>query len=236
MPKTIVITQSNYIPWRGYFDLIRWADLFVLYDSVQFTKRDWRNRNLIKTARGPLWLTIPVVQTGLYDQAIAEAKIADHGWSTQHWRSIVHNYARAPAFRYGVNALEKVYDAASKLERLSDINALFLSEICKLLGIVTPLVSSRSFSAEGDRNERLVAICRAAGARTYISGPAARAYLDEKLFEAAGIDVQYADYSGLPAYPQLFGPFEPRMSILDLVFNTGARAPDYLSPAPCTTR
>jgi hypothetical protein len=203
--KSIAIVQSNYIPWRGYFDLIRAADEFVILDSVQFTKNDWRNRNRIAGAAGAQWLTIPVRTAGRWPQPIAEAEVSDPGWARRHWQSIRQNYSRAPRFRTVGERLEEAYRRAAAEPRLSEINRLFLDAMCGLLHIATPIGSSQLYPDHEDRVERLIGICKAAGANRYLSGPRAKAYLDPARFAAAGIEVEYFEYGVCP---------EPRLSIL----------------------
>ncbi len=225
--KTVAIVQSCYVPWKGYFDLINSVDEFILLDDRQYTRRDWRNRNRIKTPDGPRWLTIPVRVKGRYHQRIDETEVSDPGWATAHWQTLRQHYASAPCFgEYGAS-LEELYLGTSET-RLSAINRRFLEAICALLGIRTPLVWSSDYDVEGDRTERLVALCEAARARRYLSGPSAREYLDEGLFERAGIDVAWFDYSGYPEYPQIHPPFVHEVTILDLLLNTGAEAPAYM--------
>jgi hypothetical protein len=227
VPKSIAIVQSNYIPWKGYFDLINMVDEFVLFDDVQYTRRDWRNRNTIKTANGPLWLTIPVDTKGRYLQKISETTIVDDTWSQKHWRSIVHNYRQAPGFRYYHDRLEELYGGATG-RSLSLTNHRFLSRICEWLGMTTRLTWSSDYQLDEERTRRLVGICRQAGADLYISGPSARAYLDEAMFASEGIAVDYVDYGGYREYPQLHPPFRHDVSVIDLLLNTGADAPRYL--------
>ena len=229
----VAIVQSNYIPWKGYFDLIAASDVFVLYDDAQYTRRDWRNRNKIKTAHGLHWLTIPVKVSGRYLQAIREVAIDDHDdpcWAESHWRTIIHEYRKAPGFDDCGEALEAMYrDATSPM--LSDVNHHFLSGICQLLGITTPLRRSSEFNLTGDRSGRLLSLCRQVGAATYLSGPAARGYLDEAEFQRAGVAVEWADYSGYPEYRQRRPPFDHRVSIVDLVLNEGFGARRFLKYA-----
>ena len=227
--KVVAIVQSNYIPWRGYFDLIGGADEFILYDSVQFTRRDWRNRNRIKTPQGVRWLTIPVHSKGRYHQSIAETEIQDPAWADRHWRTICQHYAGAAGFDVWAGELEELY-AASRDERLlSAVNERFLRGVCEMLGIETTITRCTDYApAPGDATGRLLALCHAAGAATYLSGPSARAYLDVERFEQAGIAVRWEDYSGYVEYPQRFGPFEPAVGIVDLLLNTGREARSYL--------
>ena len=226
-PKRIAVVQSNYIPWKGYFDLIASVDEFVLLDDAQFTRRDWRNRNRIKTADGLKWLTIPVEMKGKYDQAIKDTRISDPSWREKHWTRLYHAYSRAPCFSQYAERIEEVYQDASD-ERLSQINHRFLTAICDILGIDTKITWSMDYGATGRRSERLLDICGQAGATEYLSGPSARTYLDESLFGEAGVDVIWMDYEGHPEYDQLYPPFEHHVTVLDLIFHTGAGAPGHL--------
>jgi hypothetical protein len=228
--KTVAIVQSNYIPWKGYFDLIRSADEFVLYDDAQYTRRDWRNRNRIKTADGVQWLTIPVEVKGKYLQRIRDTKVSDRAWAENHWTRLRHAYAKAPHFRGHEELFAGLYARAAGLEHLSTINELFIRAVCRVLGIATRITDSSAYSPDNpDPTGRLLDICRRAGATEYLSGPAAKAYLDEGLFRRAGVTVRYMDYAGYPEYPQLHGPFDHAVSVLDLLFMTGPRAAEYLN-------
>jgi WbqC-like protein family len=227
---TVAILQSNYIPWKGYFDLIARVDEFVLYDDVQYTRRDWRNRNRIKTAQGPMWLTIPVRVGGRYLQRIRDVEVEDAGWAEKHWRSIVHHYAAAAAAGDHRGALEELYRTAPR-RWLTEINEHFLRGICGLLHITTRLRRSSELDLGGDRSERLVNMCRQLGASTYVSGPSASTYLDASRFQAEGIDVVWADYSGYQEYRQLHPPFDHHVSIVDLLMNEGREARKFLKHA-----
>jgi len=225
--KTVAIVQSNYLPWKGYFDLINSVDEFILYDEVQYTRRDWRNRNLIKTPKGLEWITVPVEVKGQYSAPIRDIRIADPGWGRKHWASIVHNYARAPHFKAYAGVLEPAI-AEAKETHLSALNRRLIEVVCNMLGIRTPLAWSWDYASSGERNERLMTICKSAGADAYLSGPLAKDYLDESLFAANDIAVRWMDYSGYPEYPQLHGKFEHGVTILDLLFNAGPEAPRYM--------
>ena len=225
--KTLAVCQSNYIPWKGYFDLINSADEFILYDDVQYTRSDWRNRNLIKSANGPLWLTIPVSIKGRFGELVKDKTVSDPRWSVKHWKTISQAYAKAPGFSACKDWLEELYRTALG-DRLSLINRHFIEGINTMLGIRTPMRWSMEFDLPEDRNERLVALCQQTGATGYISGPAARSYLDEPLFARAGIQVEWIDYSGYPEYRQLFPPFEHQVSIIDLILSQGSDAPKYM--------
>lgn len=227
--KTVAVVQSCYLPWKGYFDLIAAVDEFILYDSAQFTRRDWRNRNRIKTAQGLCWLTIPLQQKGQYAARICDMRTSDPRWAARHLATIRHHYAAAPYFAAHADWIAALY-ATLDTPWLSEINAHFLRALCARLGITTPINSCLDYTlpAEQDATERLLALCRQAGATRYLSGPAARAYLRAESFAAAGIDLRYMDYTGYPEYRQRFGPFEHAVSIIDLLLNTGDAAHRHL--------
>ena len=223
----VAILQSNYVPWKGYFDLIAAVDHFVLYDDAQYTKNDWRNRNRIKTAQGLRWLTIPVQSGGRFGQRIRDTQVQGDTWRRSHWRTLTQSYARAPHFGYVRAAFEELY--LGGVERsLSLINRAFLERACELLGIRTAITWSHEHPLVEGRIERLLGLCAHLGAREYLSGPAARDYLDPAVFQARGITVRWMDYSGYREYPQLHGPFEHGVSVLDLLFQEGPRAGDWM--------
>jgi WbqC-like protein family len=225
--KTIAISQSNYIPWKGYFDSINSVDEFILYDDMQYTRRDWRNRNKIKTKDGVQWLTIPVEVKGKYFQKINETKISDPKWGQDHWNTILHSYKKTPYFNEYKSIFEPFY-LNNNEENLSKINYLFIKAICDILSIKTNLLWSSEFDLLEDRNERLVEICKIRSATDYYSGPAAKFYMDESLFNKNNINVHYFDYSGYPQYRQLHGEFDHAVSILDLIFNEGPDSTKFM--------
>ena len=224
--KRIAIVQSSYIPWKGYFDLIRSVDAFILLDSVQFTRRDWRSRNQIKTHHGLAWLSIPVQTRGRYTQLIQETTTSDPEWGRRHWQTLRANYAKTPYFDRYAERAAALY--ANPPTRLSEINHAFITAICGLLGITTPITWSSDYEARDGPNERLIDLCLAAGGTRYLSGPNAKDYLDVAAFDRGGITVEFADYSGYPEYPQPHGPFEHHVSVLDLLFCIGPRALDFM--------
>ncbi len=226
--KKIAILQSNYIPWKGYFDIINMVDEFILYDDMQFTRRDWRNRNKIKTPDGLKWLTIPVISKGRYTQKINETKVSDHKWCQSHWHALTLNYSKAPFFKEYQERIHAIYRACETEDYLSRINHRFLTEICDILGIQTTISWSSDYKLLDGKTERLVGLVQSAGGDSYLSGPAAKDYIVDACFEEAGITLEYMDYSGYRGYPQLFGSFEPGVSILDLLFNTGPDSIRYM--------
>ena len=229
MGKRVAIVQSSYIPWRGYFDLIRSVDEFVLLDDAQYTKADWRNRNRVKTRHGDKWLTIPVATRARRGQSIASVEVADSGWRRRHWRTLYHEYRSAPCFGSYRDRVEALYleDAET---RLSIINYRFLAAICDILEIRTPISWSAAYPGNCRGSERLIEICKACGASIYLSGPRGRNYLDYRAFSEAGIELQFHDYPEYPSYPQQFPPYFAAVSALDLIFNVGGRARYYLDP------
>ena len=222
----VAILQSNYIPWKGYFDIIGSVDAFILYDDMQYTKNDWRNRNKIKTQNGLQWLSIPVRQESLH-QKINETIITDAKWHINHWKSIAQSYAKAPCFKEYKDEFEALYMGATQTT-ISEINRYFIDAINAMLGITTKIYDSREFVLVDGKSERLLALCQELGATTYLSGPAAKDYLDESIFHAANIQVEWMDYSGYEPYHQLFPPFEHGVSVIDLIFNEGKNAKNFL--------
>jgi hypothetical protein len=225
--KRIAIVQSNYLPWKGYFDMIAAVDEFILYDEVQYTRRDWRNRNKFKTPQGLQWLTVPVKVKGRYLQTIKETEIDGDAWREAHWKSLTHNYGKAPYY-HDVTALIEPILLDGKQTSLSDLNTDLLKAICGYLGISTRIRQASEYDLQEGKSERLLGVCLATGATTYVSGPAAQDYLDQSLFADAGVTVEWFEYSGYPVYPQLWGDFEHGVSILDLLFNCGHESNRYM--------
>jgi len=225
--KRVAILQSNYIPWKGYFDLIASVDEFVIFDDMQYTRRDWRNRNQIKTPGGVQWLSVPVMTKGNYHVPIREIMLDASDWAPKHWRTLTQNYRRAPHFDAIAEWLEPLYTDLSETH-LSPMNRRFLEAVCGYLKIQTPLTNSWDYASADDKSKRLASICAQAGGTEYVSGPAARDYLDEQVFADAGISVSWFDYAGYPEYPQLWGEFTHNVTILDLLFNAGPEAATYM--------
>ena len=225
----VAILQPSYIPWRGYFHQIKKADIFVFYDCVQYDADGWRNRNQIKTPAGPLWLTIPVSAKGhttgnlpIKDVAMDPVK----PWRTKHWRSLAQNYAKAPNYSKYASLVEGFYNRSDR--SLADFACDLTIAISRELGITdTQFVRSSELPAEGKKTDRLLSLLTHLGATRYISGPSARAYMEEDKLNAAGIAVEYMEYD-YPEYPQLHGAYHPQLSILDALFNTGEDAARYI--------
>ena len=230
MSKKIAILQSNYIPWKGYFGIIDAVDEFIFYDEMQYTKNDWRNRNKIKTQNGLQWLTIPCETKGIISgaQKIYDTKIIDARWSKKHWSSIANAYAKAPFFKEYKSFFEDLYRQCAEEEYLCKVNYKFIFAINELLGITTKISFSQDYGLIEGKTERLVDLVVKAGGTEYLSGPAAKDYIEKKLFTEANIELKWMDYSGYSEYHQLYPPFEHGVTILDLIFNTGKDAINYI--------
>jgi hypothetical protein len=215
----VVILQPSYLPWLGYFDQLYRSDVFVLYDDVQYDKHGWRNRNRIKAPSGPLWLTVPVLTRGQYRPTNREVRIETSlPWARKHLHALRANYAKAAAFADVFPALEHVL--RQPWSRLIDLNVAVLNALCGLLDLKRHIRFSSQLGIPGERTERLVAICAALGADRYLTGDAAKDYLDEGQFAAAGITLEYHQYRH-PVYDQLHGPFVSQLSAVDLLMNHG---------------
>ena len=223
----IAISQSNYIPWKGYFDLIGLVDVFVIYDDVQYTHSDWRNRNIIKTSNGLSWLTIPINKKGRIKNSIAETKIANNFWIEKHLKSIEHNYKKSRFFDSNFDFVKDLYSGLNS-EYLTEINSYFIQNICTKLNIRTKIINSSRFNKDGDRNSRLISICRQMGATSYLTTKKAKNYINAELFLSSGIKVEYISFDEYKTYEQCWGGFEHKVSILDLFFNCGENSSKYM--------
>jgi WbqC-like protein len=224
-----VINQPNYIPWRGYFHQIRKADVFVFYDDVQYDKHGWRNRNRIKTGNGPIWLTIPVIKKGAVKNHTPINEIFidwTRNWSSKHWKTIEQAYGKAPFFEAYASTLKQIYE--QRYDKLADLTIQVTILIAGVLGISgTKFVRSSSLNAIGTKTSRLLDLLGQVGATHYITGPAAKSYLDEEKLGEAGISTEYMVYD-YPVYSQLYPPYDPHVSVLDLLFMKGPDSPKYI--------
>jgi hypothetical protein len=225
-PKRVAVLQSSYIPWKGYFDIIHDVDTFIFYDDVQFTYQDWRSRNRVIANGTPVWLTVPT--GGDIKRLINEVRLPNPSWQRKHWSTIRHAYTKSPSFRDYAAVFEDLY-LAREWTSLSEMNQHVTKTIAKdILGITTEFRDSLEFEANGTKLDRLIDLLVKAGATHYLSGPAARSYIDPIRFEKAGIELEYKDYFGYPEYRQYSETFEHAVSVLDLLFNTGSRADQYI--------
>ncbi len=222
------IVQPSYIPWRGYFDLIRRVDLFVFYDDVQYDRRGWRNRNRVKTPNGTQWLTIPVQARGAQTEhlPINTIRTAQDGWPQRHLETLRRLYGKAPHFDQYLPWLERVY--ADPPELLADFTIALTHDLAKTLGIATTrFMRSSTLEATGSKTARLIDVLQKVGATHYLSGPSASGYIEAHQFDEAGIALEWMHYE-YPEYPQLHGPYDPHVTVLDLLFMTGDRAPEFI--------
>jgi hypothetical protein len=225
----VAILQPSYLPWKGFFHIAHEVDVFIHLDDVQYTVQDWRSRNRIKQpGGGTSWLTVPVL--GSLHQRICDARIDDtQMWRKKHLRALRHSYGRTQFFERYFGELEAIFDARHEL--LADLDIALTERIASWLG-VAPRWMRSSTSGAGERatakTERLVGLIREVGGSSYLSGPAARSYIEPEAFAAAGIDLTWQDYSGYPEYPQIGAPFDHFVTVLDLLFSVGPEAPDYI--------
>jgi hypothetical protein len=225
--KKVAILQSNYIPWKGYFDMIAFVDEFIIYDDMQYTRRDWRNRNQIKTPQGVQWLTIPAQVKGKYDQKIKDTLIDGSEWAKAHWKALAQNYRRAPHFDEVSAWLEPLYITES-YTNISQLNRRFIEAVCHYLSINTVISNSWDYTLLDGKTERLADLCKQAGGTEYISGPSAKNYIENRIFTDLDITLTWFDYAGYPEYQQLWGEFTHGVTILDLLFNCGGDAHRYM--------
>lgn len=225
--EKVAIIQSNYIPWKGYFDIIASVDEFILYDDMQYTRRDWRNRNQIKTPQGVQWITVPVLVKGKYHQKIRETEIDGQDWATIHWRALAQNYSRSMYFKEIAFWLEPIY-LTEKFTHISQLNRRLIEAVCAYLNIQTKITNSWEYELLDGKTERLADLCKQVGGDEYVSGPSAKGYLDERALESLGVKLTWFDYSGYQEYPQLWGEFSHSVTILDLLFNCGTDARKFM--------
>jgi hypothetical protein len=217
--KKIAILQSNYIPWKGYFDMIAKVDEFIFHDDLQYTKNDWRNRNKIKTKDGTIWLTIPCGSNE--KRLISEVLLNDCSWQKKHMELIYLHYKKAPYYEEIRSFLENTY-LTKKWNYLSEVNQFLIKYISKeLLKIDTQFKNSTDYQPEGLKSDRVLSLCKQANADIYLSGPSAQNYLKVENFFDEGIEIEWMDYSKYSEYPQLHPPFVHGVSILDMIFNIG---------------
>lgn len=224
--KKVAILQSNYIPWKGYFDIINMVDLFIFHDDLQYTNGDWRNRNKIKTNNGTEWLTVPCGKSE--KRLISEVELNCNKWQQKHWNKITNNYRKAKYFKDYVNFFEEIY-LSKKWTNLSEMNQYIIKKISQeILSIDTLFDDSKNYNLQHKKADRVVELLKKSEATLYLSGPAAKDYLTEEHLLSENIKLEWMDYYGYKEYDQLFPPFEHNVSILDLIFNTGPNIRKYM--------
>jgi hypothetical protein len=226
--KRVVVLQSAYVPWKGFFDLLSRADLFVIYDSASYSKNHWHNRNRIKRSAGSPWLTIPVTTADRLGQPIQDVKVA-RPWAEQHWSLLRQSYAGLEAYKAESPFVEALYVEAAGESNLSLINELFLRALMKRLGVQCEIARHDTVE-QGNASGRLLRLLERLGATHYLSGPSAKTYLDTAVFAEAGIHIEWMEYGPYASYPQPHGDFEHQVSVLDLLFCAGDQASDLIKP------
>ncbi|MDD5509200.1 MAG: WbqC family protein [Dehalococcoidales bacterium] len=219
-----VVLQPTYLPWMGYFGMVDAADIFVFYNDVQFSPQSWQQRNRIKTSQGWIWLSVPVVRQ--FGSKINGTRINNStDWNKKHWESIKQSYTKAPFFEQWAPIFKEVYD--NEWEYLADLNVTLIQKIAKALGLETKFAVSSDLEIGGVKTERLVNTLQKIGADEYVSGPGAKDYIDVDSLREKGIKLYWYEYQH-PVYPQIRGEFVPYLSVIDLLFNTGAEAVRYI--------
>ena len=227
----VAILQPSYLPWLGFFEQMHRSDQFILYDDVQFTRRDWRNRNRVRVLEGSVWLTVPVIQKNKYDQSLLETKIDNStSWKRKHLETIRCHYSKTPFFDKHFPWCEKVFNTDWNF--LLDLSLETIQYLKRELKINTPLLRSSELGESGNKTERLISICKQLGATQYLSGDSARNYISEKDFSDQGIELEYQEYQH-PEYPQHYEGFVPFLSTIDLLFNCGDKSMEFLKQTDC---
>ena len=225
--KKIAILQSNYLPWKGVFDMINRVDIFVFLEDVQYTEHDWRNRNKIKTQHGSKWITVPIINSGRGGQMIYQAETNKKiNWQRKHYNSFQINYAKAPFFKHYKWIIDDLY-IKHEWDKISDFNIYAIKLISKELGIDTKFVNSLDIQTKFLKDDKVIEICNKLEGDYYLSGPSAKDYIIPEKFNKNNITLEYINYE-YPEYKQLFEPFDHYVTVLDLLFNVGTDAPYYI--------
>jgi hypothetical protein len=222
----VAILQPSYLPWIGYFDQIAKVDQFVFLDNIQFTRRDWRNRNKIRTAQGWSWLTVPVIQKNRFAQTLLETQIdSSSNWRTKHLNAIRHNYIKTEFFDLYFPKIETIINKDWDL--LVDLCLELTENLKNWLSISTPTVRSSDLNISEKKGDKILALCRKLKATHYLTGDLAKDYLNESEFLSYNIRLEYHNYKH-PPYLQRYPEFVPYMSVVDLLFNQGEKSLEIL--------
>lgn len=225
MSNKVTVLQSNYIPWKGFFDLISSSETLVIYDDVQFTKNDWRNRNKIKTYGGPTWLTVPVGQD--INRNINAVEIPENSWQRKHWRTIMLNYQKQSGFSEYKDFFEDFY-LNKKWQNLSEMNEYLIRNILNFLSITVNIIRSESYQLNGQKEDRLLDLLTKLEASDYYTGPTALNYINPEKFMAKSINLHIKQYGPYPEYQQPYGSFEHNVSVVDLLLCCGSKSKQYI--------
>lgn len=217
----VSVHQPQYLPWIGYFDKIKKSDIFVILDNVQYKKREYQNRNQIRTKDGSLWLTVPVKTKSKYFQKIKEVEIDNTAsWNQKHWQSIVSNYSKAEFFNKHRNFFDEVYK--NNWIKLIDLNLHIINYMIEVFDIKTVIHFESEFDITTEKTDRIIDLCKKINADAYLSGTGGKNYLEEEKFSTNNIKLLYQEFKH-PVYKQVYGEFMPYMSAIDLLFNTGSK-------------
>jgi hypothetical protein len=215
--------QPSYLPWIGLFHKIYLAEQFCLYDDVQYTKKDFVSRNYIKTANGPILLSVPVKSKNHRDKLLSDVEILDNGWSVKHIKTIELNYAKAPYFSRYFDEIAHLI-SAHRTGTLTKLNHSLTVFFLNSLGIQRKIHLASDLNLIGNKSERIIDMCQKLQADNYVFGKLGQSYADLESFRSSDIKIFFQDYQH-PIYPQIHEDFVPNLSIIDLLFNMG---PDSL--------
>lgn len=228
--------QPNYLPYIGFFNKIANCDVFAIWDTVQFVKRGpfgWQHRNKIRTKNGCIWLTVPVLTKGKFQQPIIETYINNSmPWQRKHWRSIYLNYSKAPYFNKYSGFFEEVYK--KRWEKLADLSEAIIRYIVGILGIKTKIIKCSDLMLNSHGTDLIIEACKKIGSDTFLSGKHGKEYLDEERFKENNIKLTYQNFKH-PCYRQLYEPFIENMSVVDLLFNEGENSLKIIQMRPQLT-
>ncbi|OGS22806.1 MAG: hypothetical protein A2252_10570 [Elusimicrobia bacterium RIFOXYA2_FULL_39_19] len=220
------VHQAQYIPWLGYFNKIAKSDIFVVLDNVQYKKREYQNRNRIRTKQGWLWLTVPVITKEKFFQKINEVEIDNTAdWKEKHFETIKVNYSHAKFYKDYIGFFENCFQ--KDWQKLQDLNMEIINFALQVLDIKTPLKLESELQIEGTSTQRIVNICKKLSANTYLSGSGGKDYMNESLFQNENIGLEYQSFTH-PRYEQVYPGFEPYMSIIDLILNHGQESRNFI--------
>ena len=220
----VCIRQPGYLPYTGFFKKIQSSDIFVLLDDVQFEKNDWDNRNKIRTSEGDMWLTVPVIHK--FGEKLNEIKISkNQDWNKKHLKAIQINYQKASFFEKYWNEIKDIID--QDWEKLIDLNLALIQYFNSKLKITNKMIRSSDLKINDQGSEKLLKICKTLNADIYLSGELGKKYLNEDIFHDSGIKIMYEKFIH-PEYSQVYKPFIPNLSVMDLLFNEGDNASEII--------
>ena len=227
--KKIAISQSNYLPWKGYFELINYVDEFIFFDEVQYTRRDWRNRNILLKNGKKIWITLPIKNKNNYKEKISNMIIDDIKWKKNHLDLIKNCYSKSKYFNEIYDFIRNTIQTNHAI-KLSEINQNLIKSICDRLDIKNSFsFSSEIVKSKKNASERLLEICKIKNCKIYVTGPNAKNYLNQNLFEKNGIKIEWYNYGITKKYYQINETFQPNLSIIDCLMNCGFNKKKFMN-------